>query len=285
MKAILPVAGLGTRFLPATKAQPKEMLTIVDKPVIQYIIEEVVQSGIKEIILVTSQSKRAIEDYFDRNFELEYFLKKAGKIEILKEVQRISKLANFYYVRQKEMAGNGDAILCAKNLIGDEPCAVLFGDDIIETKIPCLKQMIEVFEKYGDPIVAVERIPKKDIHRYGSVEVIQVEKRVYQIKKIIEKPKLNKAPSNLGVVGRYIITPEVFKILEKLKPKIRGELGMTDALQFLLKSNRPVYAYEFDGLRFDCGTKIGLLKASLYYGLRHREIGRQCLKFLKNLTK
>jgi len=284
MKAILPVAGLGTRFLPATKAQPKEMLTIVDKPVIQYIVEEVVASGIKEIILITSQSKRAIEDYFDRNFELEYHLAKAGKKEALKEVRRISGLANFYYVRQKEMAGNGDAILCAKNLIGDEPCAVLFGDDVIDSKIPCLKQMIDVFEKYNDPVIAVERVSKKDIQRYGSVEVVKLEKRVYQIKRIVEKPKPNKAPSNLGVVGRYIITPEIFEALEKLKPKIqKKELGITDAFQFLLKNNRPVYAYEFNGLRFDCGNKLGLIKAAIHYSQKHPEIGRECRQWLKNL--
>lgn len=282
MKAILPVAGLGTRFLPATKAQPKEMLIIVDKPVIQYIVEEVVASGIKEIILVTSQSKRAIEDYFDRNFELEYYLAKADKKESLKEVRRISELANFYYVRQKEMAGNGDAILCAKNLIGDEPCAVLFGDDVIDARVPCLKQMIKVFEKYNDPVVAIERVSEKDIQRYGSVEVVKLEKRIYQIKRIVEKPKPKKAPSNLGVVGRYIITPEVLKALEELKPKTKEELGITDALQFLLKNNRPIYAYEFDGLRFDCGTKLGLLKSSLHFGLKHKEIGHQCQKWLKN---
>lgn len=280
MKAILPVAGLGTRFLPATKAQPKEMLNIVDKPVVQYIVEEVVDSGIREIILVTSSGKRAVEDHFDRNLELEYYLAKAGKKEALQEVRHISEMANFYYVRQKEMAGNGDAILCAKNLIGDEPCAVLFGDDVIDSKTPCLKQMIEVFKKYGDPVIAVERVAKKDIQRYGSVEVVQIEKRVYQIKKIIEKPKPEEAPSNLGVVGRYIITPELMQVLEKLKSKTKGELGMTDALKFLLQNNRPIYAYEFEGLRFDCGTKVGLLKASLHYGLKHKEIGSECRRWL-----
>lgn len=285
MKAILPVAGFGTRFLPATKAQPKEMLTIVDKPVVQYIVEEVVASGIKEIILVTSQSKRAVEDHFDRNLELEHFLKKKNKKAALEEVRRISEMANFYYVRQKEMTGNGDAVLCAKNLIGNEPCAVLFGDDIIDSKIPCLKQMIKVFEKYGDPVIAVERVSKKDIQSYGSVEVVKLEKRVYQIKRIIEKPRPKEAPSNLGVVGRYIITPEVLTALEKLRPKIKGELGMTDALQFLLKNNRPVYAYEFEGLRFDCGNKLGMLKAAIHYGLKHKEIGPQCRKWLKIFLK
>lgn len=283
MKAILPVAGLGTRFLPATKAQPKEMLIIVDKPVVQYIVEEVVASGIKEIILVTSSGKRAVEDHFDRNLELEHYLKMANKKNALEEVRRISEMANFYYVRQKEMAGNGDAVLCAKNLIGNEPCAVLFGDDIIDAKAPCLKQMIKVFEKYGDPVVAVERVSEKEIQRYGSVEVVQLEKRVYQMKRIVEKPKSKEAPSNLGVVGRYIITPELLIVLEKLKSKIKGELGMTDALQFLLKSNRPIYAYEFEGLRFDCGTKMGLLKASLHYGLKHKEIGSECRKMIKTL--
>ncbi|MGC9048756.1 MAG: UTP--glucose-1-phosphate uridylyltransferase GalU [Patescibacteria group bacterium] len=280
MKAILPVAGLGTRFLPATKAQPKEMLTIVDRPVIQYIVEEVVASGIKEIILVTSQSKRAIEDYFDRSFELEHYLAKAGKKEALKEVRRISELANFYYVRQKEMAGNGDAILCAKNLIGDEPCAVLFSDDVIDSQIPCLKQMIKVFEKYGDPVIAVEKVSKKDIQRYGVVEVVKLEKKVHQVKKIVEKPKPDEVPSNLGVVGRYIITPEVLGALEILGPKIKGELGITDALQFLLKNNRPIYAYEFDGLRFDCGNKLGLIKAIFHYSQKHPEISRILKNFL-----
>jgi UTP--glucose-1-phosphate uridylyltransferase len=276
MKAILPVAGLGTRFLPITKSIPKEMLVLIDKPVIQYIVEEVILSGIKEIVLITSRNKRMIEDYFDRNFELEYYLAKAKKKKLLKEIRKISEMANFYFIRQKELMGNGDAILQAKNLIGNEPAAVVFGDDIIEAKVPTLKKMIKIFEKYKDPVIAIKRVPKNEIKNYGSVEVIKLkEKGVYQIKKIIEKPKLSKAPSNFAVVGRYIITPEVIEILENLKPKfkkIKKELGLTDAFQNLLKKNRAIYGYEVEGFRFDCGNKKGLLKAIFYYSKKKTKI-------------
>lgn len=280
MKAIIPVAGYGTRFLPVTKVQPKEMLAVVDKPVIQYIVEEVVNSGIKDIVLVTSQNKKVIEDYFDRNFELEYHLQKKKKSKILKQLRKISEIANFVFVRQKEMAGNGDAILCASHLVKDEPCAVVFGDDIIDSQRPCLRKMTEVFKKYGGSVIAVERISRKEIKQYGSVGVIPIEKRVYQIKKIVEKPEPASAPSTFGVIGRYIITPEVIKALEKIKPKIKGELGITDAFQYLLKNNRPVYAYEFEGRRFDCGNKLGFLQATVYYGLKHPEIGEEFKNWL-----
>ena len=283
-KAIIPVAGLGTRFLPAVKAMPKEMLPVIDKPVIQYIIEEAVLSGIKDIILITGQTKRAIEDHFDRNFELEYRLGSSGKKKILKEIKAISKLANFIYIRQKQPRGCGDAILCAKELVKNEPCAILFGDDIIEQRPPVLGQMIKVFAKYGDPVMAVEKIPKKDISHYGVVKAQKVEKNIYQISALVEKPRPEKAPSNLGIVGRYIITPEVLEILEKVGPAEDGEIRLIDAFIAMVKS-RPLYAYEFEGRRYDCGKKFGWLKANVEMVMKHGEIGKRFRKYLRKISK
>lgn len=280
-KAILPVAGLGTRFLPATKAQPKEMLAIVDKPVIQYLVEEAVASGITEIIFVTGRGKRAIEDHFDYSAGLEEVLLRQGKADIYKEVRRISNLAKFTYVRQKEPRGDGDALLCAAHLVDGEPIAVLYGDDIIDAKVPVLAQMIKVYEKYKDPVVALERVPRKEISKYGAVKATEIEKRIFEIKNLVEKPVPSKAPSNLAVVGKYIITPEVFKELRELNP-VKGEIRLADALKNLLRT-RPVYGYEFSGKRYDCGSKIGFLKAVVDFGLKHEEVGKEFKGFLKNL--
>lgn len=284
-KAILPVAGFGTRFLPATKAQPKEMMPVVDKPVIQYLVEEAVASGIEEIIFVTGQGKRAIEDHFDHSFELEYNLIEKGKTELLNEIKKISEIAKFSYVRQKSPRGDGDAILQAKHLVGDEPCAVLFGDDIVDSEVPALRQLINVFEKYGDPVIALERVPLEKISKYGVVAGTMIEERVIQIKKFVEKPKKEEAPSDLAVIGKYIITPEVFDKLSELSEKFnskKDELRLADAFTELLKS-KPLYGYEFEGVRYDCGDKIGFLKATVSLGLKHAGLNGEFREYLKNL--
>lgn len=278
-KVIIPVAGLGTRFLPATKAQPKEMLPIVDKPIIQYLVEEAVASGISEVIFVTGRGKRAIEDHFDYAYELEQTLVRRGKKELMKAIRDISNLASFTYVRQKEPKGDGDALLAAAHLVGDEPCAVLFGDDLIDGKVPCLKQMIRVFEQYGDPVIALEAVNKKDISSYGVVAATSINDKVYEIKNIVEKPSVKDAPSNLAIVGKYIITKNVFGELRKLR-SARGEIHLSDALKNIL-SRSAVYGYRFDGQRYDCGSKIGFLKAIVDFGLKHKETKREFKKYLE----
>lgn len=283
-KAIIPVAGLGTRFLPATKAQPKEMLTLVDKPVIQYIVEEAVAAGIEQIVFVTSQNKRAIEDHFDRNFELEYRLREKKKLRELAEVEAISNLAQFVYIRQKTPLGDGHAVLAARSIIGDEPCAVLFGDDVIDARKPCIGQMIKVFQKYRDPIVAVEKVKKSEVSRYGVVGGALVERRVLQVKRMVEKPAPERAPSNLAIVGRYIITPEVFEKLAKQKPGNDGEIRLISALEALL-TERSVYAYEFEGKRYDCGNRMQFLLATIDLGLKHPELSGDIRKHLRALRK
>lgn len=282
-KAIIPVAGFGTRFLPATKAQPKEMLSLVDKPVIQYIVEEAASAGITDIILITGQNKRAIEDHFDRNFELEYLLKQKGKSELLKQVEKIYSLARFYYVRQKTPLGDGHAILQARDLIGaEESVAVLFGDDVVEAKTPVIKQLIQVYEKYRDPVIAVERVAKSEVEKYGIVDATPVEPRTYQIKSLIEKPKPHDAPSNLAIIGKYIITPDVLGALAKVKPGGDGEIRLIDAFRAIVKY-RPIYAHEFTGTRYDCGSKLGFLKATVQFGLKHQEVKKDFTKYLKSI--
>jgi len=279
-KAIFPVAGMGTRFLPATKAQPKEMLPIVDKPIIQYLVEEAVASGIEEIIFVTGRGKRAIEDHFDYAYELEQILNNNGKKELLKTIRDISNMAKFTYVRQKEPKGAGDAILCANHLIGDEPVAILYGDDLVFNKKPALLQLIEVYNKYQDPIVALEKISRKEIHKYGVIDGVKIAPRTFQINNLVEKPKLGTEPSDLSIVGKYIITPEVIKELKKIKTK--GELFLTDALLAVAKK-RAVYGYQFEGKRYDCGAKIGFLKATIDSGLQHKETKSELKKYIKGL--
>jgi len=279
-KAIFPVAGMGTRFLPATKAQPKEMLPIVDKPIIQYLVEEAVASGIEEIIFVTGRGKRAIEDHFDYAYELEQILNNNGKKELLKTIREISDMAKFTYVRQKEPKGAGDAILCANHLIGDEPVAILYGDDLVFNKKPALLQLIEVYNKYQDPIVALEKISRKEIHKYGVIDGVKIAPRTFQINNLVEKPKLGTEPSDLSIVGKYIITPEVIKELKKIKTK--GELFLTDALLAVAKK-RAVYGYQFEGKRYDCGSKIGFIKATIDSGLQHKETKSELKKYIKGL--
>lgn len=294
-KAIIPVAGFGTRFLPATKAQPKEMLTVVDKPVIQYIVEEAVASGIRDIILITGQNKRAIEDHFDRNFELEYRLKQQGKTSIMDEVRKISEMANFVYIRQKAPLGDGHAILAAKDLIGDEPVAVLFGDDIVDAKVPVLKQLMDVYEKYEDPVIGLMKVDKKNVSKYGVAGAASIGRRAWQVESLVEKPKPEHAPSNLAIIGRYIITPEIFWHLEHAKKgglarRSRGfggkdgEIRLIDGLRAHLKK-RSIYAYEFEGRRFDCGDKLEFLKATVHYGLKHKEFNSGFEKYLKTAIK
>jgi len=282
-KAIIPVAGFGTRFLPATKAQPKEMLTLVDKPVIQYIVEEAVASGITDIILVTGQNKRAIEDHFDRNFELEYRLKQKGKFEALDELEAITNLANFYYVRQKTPLGDGHAILQAKDLVApDEPVAILFGDDIVVNKTPALAQLIKVYEKYQDVVLAVDRVPKNEVASYGIIDIASSNGKTHEIRDFVEKPSPKSAPSNLAWIGKCVITHEIFDILSKMKRGKSGEIRLADAFTILLKK-RTLYACELEGTRFDCGSKLGFLKATVAFGLAHPELKRDFAKYLKGI--
>jgi UTP--glucose-1-phosphate uridylyltransferase len=282
-KAILPVAGFGTRFLPVTKALPKEMLPIVDKPIIQYLVEEAVKAGITEIIFVTGRGKRSIEDHFDDSFELEYNLVEKHKHELLKEIYNISRLAKFAYVRQPKPRGDGHAISCARHLVGNEPCAILFGDDIIDSKVPCIKQLMDVYEKYGDPVVALQKVPKADVYRYGVVKGIEIEPKTHQLQDIVEKPKVEDAPSDLTIVGKYIITKDVFDALENITPGADGEIRLADALKAVLMKDKPVYGLEFEGKRYDCGSKMGLLKANVDFALKHPELNGKFREYLKGM--
>ncbi len=281
-KAIIPVAGMGTRFLPATKAQPKEMLAVVDKPIIQYIVEEATDAGIEEIIFVTSVGKRAIEDHFGRAFELEYRLDQKKKKDALKEVKRIGKLAKFGFVRQSKPLGDGHAILSALPFIDrHEPAAVLFGDDIIDSKKPALKQLIEVYEKYGDPVVALDAVPKKMVSSFGVIDGLKLDKKTYQIIRFVEKPKVEKAPSNLIVIGRYVITPEIYTLLETQTPGKDGEIRLANAFETYLKNGKSMYGCNFDGTWYNCGDKLGFIKAQIELGLKHPDVGPNLKKYLK----
>lgn len=283
-KAIIPAAGLGTRFLPATKAQPKEMLPIVDKPTIQYIIEEAVASGIEDIIIITGRSKRAIEDHFDKAYELENELLKSGKHELIKLVQDISNLANIYYVRQKEALGLGHAIHCAKTFIGNEPFAVLLGDDIVEAQPPCLKQMIDVYDQYQTTLLGVQTVDPKNVSKYGIIDGIQVADRIYQVNDMVEKPAPASAPSNVAILGRYIITPAIFDCLERTKPGAGGEIQLTDALK-LLSEQESMYAYDFIGRRYDVGNKMGFLEATVEFALRRDDLKDEFGNYLKQIAE
>jgi UTP--glucose-1-phosphate uridylyltransferase len=286
-KAIIPVAGFGTRFLPASKAQPKEMLAVVDKPVIQYVVEEAVASGIEEIIFVTSIGKRAIEDHFDRNFELEYRLEQKKKHADLKEIAKIGRLAKFAFVRQSKPLGDGHAVLSALPFIdAHEPVAVLFGDDIIDSDSqPALQQLMDVYEHYGDPVVALQKVPKKDVSKYGVISGKRVGTGTYEIQKFIEKPSPSKAPSNLVVVGRYILTPELFKNLSSQKSENGKEIRLADAFVTHLQKGKALYGRVFDGVRHDCGNKLGFVKAQIELGLKHGEIGNDLKRYLKQTCK
>ncbi|WP_404459800.1 UTP--glucose-1-phosphate uridylyltransferase GalU [Sutcliffiella horikoshii] len=286
-KAIIPAAGLGTRFLPATKAQPKEMLPIVDKPTIQFIIEEAVASGIEDIIIVSGRGKRAIEDHFDKSYELEETLAKKGKFEQLEEIQAISKLANIHYIRQKEPLGLGHAIGCAKRFIGDEPFAVLLGDDIVYSlEKPCLQQLIEVYERFNSSVLGVQQVPMEDVSKYGVISKKngQIDENCFHIDSLVEKPKMEDAPSNHAIMGRYILRPEIFDILETQAPGAGGEIQLTDAIKEL-NEKQMVVAYEFNGVRHDVGDKFGFIKAQLDFALEREDLREQMLAYMEQLVE
>lgn len=278
-KAIIPAAGLGTRFLPATKAQPKEMLPIVDKPTIQYIIEEAVASGIEEILIITGRNKKSIEDHFDKSVELEMELEKAGKQEMLDLVRGISDMVDIHYIRQKEPRGLGHAIHCAKSFVGNEPFAVMLGDDVVDSEVPCLKQLIDCFNEYKTTILGVQTVAPENVNKYGIVDGIHIEDRVYKVKRLVEKPAIEEAPSNVAILGRYIITPQIFEILENTKPGKGNEIQLTDALETLIR-NEAMYAYDFEGRRYDVGDKLGFLQATVEFALNREELREDFIEYL-----
>jgi len=281
-KAVIPAAGFGTRFLPATKAVPKELLPIVDKPTIQYIMEEVVAAGIDEVILITGREKGSIEDHFDTSGELENHLKKKKKEDLLKIIQQISEMVTLVSVRQKEPLGLGHAILCAKRTVGNEPFAVLLGDDLIDSQIPCIKQMIDLYSSEMQAIIAIQQVPQEEAHLYGIIKGQKVKERVYRIEEMVEKPPKGRAPSNLAIIGRYILPPQIFSILEKVPPDRNGEIQLTNGLVELNRKDA-IFGYEFIGDRYDAGDKLGYLQANISYGLRHPELGPKLKAYLKSL--
>jgi UTP--glucose-1-phosphate uridylyltransferase len=283
-KAIIPAAGLGTRFLPVTKAQPKEMLPIVDKPTIQYIVEEAVASGIEEILIITGRNKRAIEDHFDKSVELEHELENSNKEELLQLVRSISNMADIYYIRQKEPRGLGHAISRAKTFVENEPFAVMLGDDIIDSKVPCLKQLIGCYNKYKTSVLGVQSVRRTEVFKYGIVKGIEIEDRVYKVNNMVEKPKIEEAPSNIAILGRYIITPNIFEILEKTKPGRGGEIQLTDALRELAMQEA-VYAYCFEGKRYDVGDKFGFLQANIEYALKRDDLREELMAYIMNIKR
>jgi UTP--glucose-1-phosphate uridylyltransferase len=281
-KAVFPVAGLGTRFLPATKAQPKEMLPLVDKPIIQYGVEEAVASGVDNIILVTGRGKNAIEDHFDVSVELETFLESRGKRDLLAEIRKISNLINFSYVRQGEPLGLGHAVLVTRNLVGDEPFAVILGDDVIDARPPALRQMIDVFNEVQGPVLAVERVPREEVSSYGIIDAVEIRPGVYQIRDLVEKPPRNEAPSDLAIIGRYILTPDIFPALAETATDRTGEIQLTNGLRRLLK-DRPIYGCEIDGVRHDTGNKLGFLRAVVYFALRRPDLADPFREYLRTV--
>ncbi|REH96005.1 UTP--glucose-1-phosphate uridylyltransferase [Staphylococcus felis] len=281
-KAIIPAAGLGTRFLPATKAMPKEMLPILDKPTIQYIVEEAVKAGIEDIIIVTGKHKRAIEDHFDNQLELEMNLKEKNKTDLLAKVQHSTNLANMFYVRQKEQKGLGHAIWTAKQFIGDEPFAVLLGDDIVESEEPAIKQLIDQYEETNKSIIGVQKVKDEETHRYGIVDPESQNNNLYQVSKFVEKPAMGTAPSNLAIMGRYVLTPDIFDYLENQTEGAGGEIQLTDAIERLNKDSN-VYAYQFEGNRYDVGEKIGFVKTTILFALNNPEMSDEIKSFLKEL--
>lgn len=281
-KAIIPAAGLGTRFLPATKAMPKEMLPILDKPTIQYIVEEAARAGIEDIIIVTGRHKRAIEDHFDSQKELEMVLKEKGKSELLEKVQYSTELANIFYVRQKEQKGLGHAISSARQFIGNEPFAVLLGDDIVESEVPAVKQLIDVYEETGHSVIGVQEVPEADTHRYGIIDPLTKNGRQYEVKKFVEKPAQGTAPSNLAIMGRYVLTPEIFDYLKTQKEGAGNEIQLTDAIERMNNDNQ-VYAYNFEGERYDVGEKLGFVKTTIEYALKDDSMREELTRFIKEL--
>ena len=282
-KAIIPAAGLGTRFLPATKAMPKEMLPIVDKPTIQYIVEEAIESGIEDIIIVTGKGKRAIEDHFDHSFELEQNLLEKGKLDLLNEVQKSSKMVDIHYIRQKEPKGLGHAIWCARKFIGNEPFAVLLGDDIVQADKPCLKQMIEQYDRYRSSVIGVQHVPDDEVYRYGIVDAKQIHDRFYTVTNLVEKPKKEVAPSNLAIMGRYILSPRIFDVLDNQEPGAGGEIQLTDAIA-QLNAIEAVYAYDFEGTRYDVGEKLGFIKTQVEFALQREDLRKELLEYLQGVV-
>ncbi|MES9775035.1 UTP--glucose-1-phosphate uridylyltransferase GalU [Priestia megaterium] len=283
-KAIIPAAGLGTRFLPATKAMPKEMLPIVDKPTIQYIVEEAIESGIEDIIIVTGKGKRSIEDHFDYAPELERNLLEKDKLELLEKVQHSSNMVDIHYIRQKEPKGLGHAVWCARNFIGDEPFAVLLGDDIVQAEKPCLRQLMDEYEKTLSSVVGVQAVADDQTHRYGIIDPLLAEGRRYQVSRFVEKPAPGTAPSNLMIVGRYILTPEIFTFLDQQETGAGGEIQLTDAIQRLNEIQR-VFAYDFEGKRYDVGEKLGFIQTTLEFALERKDLGSDVLKMIEELVK
>lgn len=278
-KAVIPAAGLGTRFLPATKAQPKEMLPLVDKPTIQYIVEEAVAAGIEDILIITGRNKRAIEDHFDRSVELELALQETGREDLLKLVQDVSDMVDIHYVRQKEPKGLGHAVLCASKIIGDEPFAVLLGDDVVRSRVPALRQLMDVYDSVGASVLGVQEVPADEVSRYGIVQPREVGPRLFAVEDVVEKPPAPRAPSRLAVLGRYILEPDIFPILERTTPGAGGEIQLTDGIRQLLAS-RPVYAYWFDGRRYDVGDKLGFLEATVELALDRPDLGPRFRAYL-----
>jgi UTP--glucose-1-phosphate uridylyltransferase len=287
-KAVFPAAGLGTRFLPATKAQPKEMLPLVDKPIIQYGVEEALHSGIRNIIIVTGRGKTAIEDHFDVSFELENMLESRGKKDLLNIVHQVSDLIDVSYIRQKEALGLGHAVLRAAELVGPEPFATVLADDVIDAETPCIRQLLDIYEFFSAPVLAVMEVPKEAISAYGCIDAEPVfhngsRNKVFRIRDLVEKPKANEAPSNLAIIGRYILTPDVFESISSVEPGSGGEIQLTDALRLLLRS-RPIYAFKFDGKRYDAGDKLGFLQATVEFALQRHDLGAAFRQYLKGLS-
>ena len=283
-KAVIPAAGLGTRVLPATKAQPKEMLVIVDKPSLQYIVEELVESGIKDIIIVTGRNKNSIEDHFDHSYELEDTLKKNNKNTLLEKIEDISSMANICYVRQNHPKGLGHAILKAKSFVGDEPFVIALGDDIVYNDVPVAKQLIDSYSKYGSSIVGCQEVKESDVSKYGIVKpLLSLDEKTVEMEDFIEKPSVEEAPSKLACLGRYLLTPKIFDYLEKTEPGKGGEIQLTDAIVAMMKDGEKVLAYNFEGKRYDIGNKFGLLKANIEFGLRNEETREELLEYLKSI--
>lgn len=281
-KAVFPAAGLGTRFLPATKASPKEMLPLVDKPLIQYGVEEAVASGIDSILIITGRDKSAIENHFDISYELEETLKERGKDKVFEEVRSVAEIARIAYTRQKQALGLGHAIYQAKDYVGDEPFAAVLADDIVDSAVPALRQMIDVYEKYDAPVIATMQVPGEAISRFGVIDAEEVEPGVYRIRDMVEKPPLAEAPSDLAIIGRYVFTPDIFDAIEKTEPGSGGEIQITDAMRLLLKE-RPIYALKLDGIRHDAGDKLGFLIANVEFALKREDLGPQLREYLKTL--
>ncbi len=281
MKGVIPAAGLGTRFLPATKAQPKEMLPVFNKPTIQYVVEEAVSSGIDDILIVTGKGKRSIEDHFDKSFELEYFLRNSGKIDNLHEIEAISEMADIYYVRQKKQRGLGDAISCAKKHVDGNAFAVLLGDTIAKSNVPCTKQLVDIYKKYESSTIAIEKVPDEKVERYGIIKGNKISNTLYEIEDLVEKPKLHDAPSNLAITGRYILTPEIFDHIDNLTPGVGGEIQLTDAMKSLEK----IYGHVFEGKIYDIGNTVEWLKSSIEIALEDPEVGGDLRSYMAEIVK